>query len=114
MAEAKLYCPICRHQTFFQSKDDTGTEFYKCENGHLSTKALTEESKKIHEAFEIQAEQNGDKTYVDPLNPLAAFLNGKGIFKTALVAQYLFSKYHFKIDRTTEKLYFGDEKKVKV
>ena len=41
---------------------------------------------------------------------MAAFVNGKGVFKTALVAQHLHDNFHFKIDRATEILYFGDEK----
>ncbi len=40
---------------------------------------------------------------------MAEFYNEKGIFKTALVAQYLHDNYHFKIDRATEILYYGDE-----
>ena len=106
-----LYCPICKFETRPRGKpDDVGTQFYKCKNGHQTTKALTQEYRSLHEAAEITAEQNGEK-YVDPLNPMSAFLNGKGIFKTALVAQYLHDTFHFKIDRATEILYYGDEQK---
>lgn len=110
-ATAKVYCPICRKETFAQNTDDCGTTFYKCVQGHSSTKALTAEERSFHEACEIQAEQNGDKTYFDPLNPMAAFLNGKGIFKTALVAQWIQANEHFKIDRATEALFYGDAEK---
>ena len=111
MTEAtKIYCPICRSETFTQGKpDDIGNQHYRCTRGHSTTKSLTAEERSIQEAFSIQAEQNGDKTFFDPLNPMAAFLNGKGVFKTALVAQYLQANYHFKIDRQTEIFYYGDE-----
>ncbi len=111
MTEQTLYCPICKQKTVtLGPPDDLGTQFYKCKNGHQTTKTIDLDGKRLAEAFEIQAEQNGDKTYVDPLNPTAAFCNAKGIFKTALVAQYLHFNYHFKIDRATEILYYGDEK----
>ncbi len=114
MTEEKWYCPICRSETQTVGKpDDVGTQFYKCKNGHQTTKALDEKFKSIHEALEIQAEQNGDKTYVDPLNPMAAFCDGKGAFKPALVAEYLTVTYCFKTDRQTGILYFGDQKKGK-
>jgi putative DNA primase/helicase len=110
LTEQPLYCSICKAETQPLGKpDDVGTQFYKCQNGHQTTKALTQEDKKFHDAFEIQAEQNRE-VFVDPLNPISAFVNGKGVFKTALVAQYLHSNYHFKIDRATEILYYGDEK----
>jgi putative DNA primase/helicase len=109
--QPKLYCPICKKPTKkLGSPDSIGQQFYKCENGHQTTKEpLTEQGMKVVLAFEIQAEQNGEKHYIDPLNPMAAFCNGKGVFKTALVAQYLNYNYHFKIDRLTEIFYYGDE-----
>jgi P4 family phage/plasmid primase-like protien len=111
MTEQMLYCSICKQETNpLGPPDDIGTQFFKCVNGHQTTKAITHEERKINFAFEVQAEQNGDKTYVDPLNPISAFLNGKGIFKTALVAQYLHYNYNFKIDRATEIFFFGDKK----
>jgi putative DNA primase/helicase len=111
MTEQTLFCPICKAETKEKGKpDDVGTQFYKCKNGHQTTKALTQEQKDFHEAFEIQTEQNGEK-YVDPLNPLAAFCDGKGIFKPALVAQWLKQNENYKTERKTGILYFYDEKK---
>ena len=108
--QPKIYCSICKAETEkLGSPDDVGTQFYRCKNGHQTTKALTKEEKNIHDAFEIQAQHNGEK-FVDPLNPINAFLNGKGIFKTALVAQWLHDNEHIKTDYVTNKMFYGDTK----
>ena len=110
MTEHKFYCPICRKETIPQGgPDDTGTQFYKCLNGHQTAKPLNKEEKEINNAFEIQAAQNGEK-FVDPLNPLSAFCDGKGIFKPALVAEWIKINYKFKTDLSTGLLYFYDGK----
>jgi P4 family phage/plasmid primase-like protien len=109
MSYQPLYCRICKKEIVSVSEDDVGTFFYKCINGHFQSKALTQEQKELNFAFEVQAEQNGEK-FFDPLNPMSTFCNEKGHFKTGLVAQYLHHKYHFKIDRATEIFYWGDEK----
>ncbi|MGA2523645.1 MAG: phage/plasmid primase, P4 family [Candidatus Bathyarchaeia archaeon] len=108
MTEQPLYCPICKKETHALAPDSIGQVFYRCVNGHNTTKAINEEARKLNLAFEIQAEQNGDKTYIDPLNPMAPFLNEKGRFKPALVAQYFQCRFHFKADRTNELLYYFD------
>ena len=111
--EQPLYCPICKTETQSLGKpDDVGTQFYKCKNGHQTTKALTQEEKRFHDAFEIQAEQNRE-VFVDPLNPASAFVDGKGIFKTALVAQHLHDNEHFKTDYATNRMFYGDTKTCK-
>jgi P4 family phage/plasmid primase-like protien len=112
MEQPKLYCRICKKETLpLGVPDDIGTQFYKCINGHQDTVALSHEQKILNDAYEIQAEQNDDKTYVDPLNPMASFCDCKGVFKPALVAQYLKYSEHFKTDRKTGLLYFYDGKK---
>ena len=105
-----LFCPICKCETREKGKPDSiGTQFYKCKHGHQTSKALNTQDLKINMAFEIQAEQNRE-VFVDPLNPASAFVNGKGVFKTALVAQYLQYNEHFKTDLKTGIFYFYDGK----
>ena len=69
--------------------------------------------KKRHPELYKQLLEQGVVTEQEPSNEASAFVNGKGVFKTALVAQYLHNNEHFKTDRVTNKMFYGDTKTCK-
>jgi putative DNA primase/helicase len=102
----KLYCRICKKEVYpVGEPDDTGTQFYKCPQGHIRNNPITQEAKSLYEAAEIQAEQNQEQ-FFDPYNPLKAFSNDKGIFKPALAAEWIKNNYKIKTDISTGIIYF--------
>lgn len=85
-----LQCDTCGELVTEHRKDDIGTQFYRCKNGHETATPLRKEYKpSMWSQFD---------SWCDPL----------GNFNPALLAQDIVNNYAIKTDRTTDILYFYD------
>ena len=108
-----LLCTRCDSRVTIAHRDDSNIQWYRCPTcGYVTTTKnleLTPLGRQLREAMEIQSYQNGER-YVDPLSVYSSFCDNKGMFKPALVAEWIKTNHKFKTDRETEILYFYDGK----
>jgi len=118
--ELLLLCPTCKKSVKEHHKDDIQT-WYCCEAGHQTANPIKQEldgiqifQRKICKDMEEHPEHWDNYKPLKLYPSYAAFCDDpeeQTGFKPARVARWLAENEHFKTDRETDILYYGDEAK---